>query len=155
MARFPNNFTEMFLICLFTNIARMVPLCWTKWLPELKIDKFCKVFFLCYCFTESSFPAGTSQISYFKVLPWQTSKMVTFNWHLSSLETSTSTSYLELRWAIQGHMVLLSFAFSGGYYFFMATAISKWPWLKLDFQIYRSGTRSEHLLSQTSSFVNS
>ena len=29
----------MFLLCLFAKIAKMVLLCWTKWLPELKIEK--------------------------------------------------------------------------------------------------------------------
>ena len=39
VARFQNNFPSMFLLCLFAKIAKMVLLCWTKWLPELKIEK--------------------------------------------------------------------------------------------------------------------
>ena len=37
--RFWNNFTGMFLRWLSTKIAQMVPLHWTKWPPELKIEK--------------------------------------------------------------------------------------------------------------------
>ena len=39
MAVFQNNFKEMFLLCLFTKIAKMVPLGWTKRQLELKIEK--------------------------------------------------------------------------------------------------------------------
>ena len=39
MARFQNNFTEMFLGWSSTKIAKMVLVCWTKWLPELKMEK--------------------------------------------------------------------------------------------------------------------
>ena len=39
MARFQNNFTEMFLSCPFTKIAQLVPLRKTKWPQELKIEK--------------------------------------------------------------------------------------------------------------------
>ena len=72
-----------------------------------------RVFFPCWCFTGFSFPAGASQgflsllvrhmfsfsagasqISCFKILPWQPNKMATFNRHLSSHDTITSTSYL-------------------------------------------------------------
>ena len=31
--------SEMFLLWPFTKITKIVPLCWTKWLPELKIKK--------------------------------------------------------------------------------------------------------------------
>ena len=37
VAQFQNSFTEMFLSRPFTKIAKMVPLCQTKWPPELKI----------------------------------------------------------------------------------------------------------------------
>ena len=36
-----------------------------------------RVFFFCWCFTGSSFRAGASQISYFKILPWQPNKKTT------------------------------------------------------------------------------
>ena len=39
MAGFQNNFTEMFLKCPFTKIAKMVLLRWTEWPPELEIEK--------------------------------------------------------------------------------------------------------------------
>ena len=39
MAEFQNNVISMFLLCHFAKIAKMVLLCWTKWLPELKIEK--------------------------------------------------------------------------------------------------------------------
>ena len=39
MAWFQNDFIEIFLISPFTKIAKMVLLCWTKWSPELKIEK--------------------------------------------------------------------------------------------------------------------
>ena len=39
MAWFQNNFTEMFLRCASTKIAKMVLLPSTKWPPELKIEK--------------------------------------------------------------------------------------------------------------------
>ena len=39
VARFQNNFTSIFFSCPFAKIAKMVLLCWTKWLPELKIEK--------------------------------------------------------------------------------------------------------------------
>ena len=39
MAQFQNNFTEMFLFWSFTKIAEMGLLDWTKWPPELKIEK--------------------------------------------------------------------------------------------------------------------
>ena len=42
MAQFQINFTEMFLLCPFTKIAKMVPLRKTKWPPELKIEKHFK-----------------------------------------------------------------------------------------------------------------
>ena len=34
-----NNFTGMFLRWLFTKIAQTVPLCWTRWLPELTFKR--------------------------------------------------------------------------------------------------------------------
>ena len=37
--RFWNNFTGMFLRWLSTKIAQTVPLRWTRWPPELKIEK--------------------------------------------------------------------------------------------------------------------
>ena len=40
MARFQNNFTEMFLGWPYTSIAKKVPLHWTKWPPELKMETF-------------------------------------------------------------------------------------------------------------------
>ena len=42
MGRFQNNFTGMFLGWPFIKIAKMVLLCWTKWPPELKIEKLLK-----------------------------------------------------------------------------------------------------------------
>ena len=39
MARFQNNFTEVFLGWPSTKIAKMVLLCWTKWPPKLKVEK--------------------------------------------------------------------------------------------------------------------
>ena len=39
MARFQNNFTEMFFRWPATKIVKMVPLHWTKWPPKLKIEK--------------------------------------------------------------------------------------------------------------------
>ena len=36
---FQNDFTEMFLLCPFIKIAKIVLLCWTKWSSELKIEK--------------------------------------------------------------------------------------------------------------------
>ena len=39
VAWFQNDFTEMFLFSHFTQIAKMVQLCWTKSSPELKIEK--------------------------------------------------------------------------------------------------------------------
>ena len=36
-----------------------------------------RVFYHCWCFTWSFYPAGASQISYFKILLWQPNKMVT------------------------------------------------------------------------------
>ena len=39
MAQFQNSFTEMFLLCPSTKIAKMVPLGQTKWPLELKIAK--------------------------------------------------------------------------------------------------------------------
>ena len=39
MTGFQNNFTEIFLLCLLTKIAKMVPFGLTKWPPELKIEK--------------------------------------------------------------------------------------------------------------------
>ena len=38
VARFQSNFTEVFPYA-FTKIANMVPLEWTKWPPELNIEK--------------------------------------------------------------------------------------------------------------------
>ena len=43
----------------------------------LPLPVFHKVFFPCRCFTGSSFPSGASQISYFKILPWQANKLTT------------------------------------------------------------------------------
>ena len=37
--QFQNNFTQMFPWSSFTKIAKMVPLRWTKWPSELKIEK--------------------------------------------------------------------------------------------------------------------
>ena len=42
MGRFQNNFTGMFLGWPFTKIAKMVLHCWTKWPPDLKIEKLVK-----------------------------------------------------------------------------------------------------------------
>ena len=39
VARFQNNFTSVFLLYPFAKIAKMVLLCWIKWLPELKIEE--------------------------------------------------------------------------------------------------------------------
>ena len=39
MDRFQNNYTEMFLWWPSIIIAKIVPLRWTKWPPELKIEK--------------------------------------------------------------------------------------------------------------------
>ena len=39
MAQFQNNITEMFVLCSYTKIAKMVQLSWIKWPPELKIEK--------------------------------------------------------------------------------------------------------------------
>ena len=75
--RFQNNFTDKFLMSFYQN-AKLVPLGRTKWPPELKIRKNLQgflsllvtmlsllahhmVFFPCWCFTWSSFPAGVSQ----------------------------------------------------------------------------------------------
>ena len=38
MAQFQNNFAEMFLLWPCTKLAKMVPLHWTRWPPELKIE---------------------------------------------------------------------------------------------------------------------
>ena len=45
MHRFWNNFTGMFLRWLSTKIAQIIPLRWTRWLPELKIEKPLNDFF--------------------------------------------------------------------------------------------------------------
>ena len=45
MDRFWNNFTGMFLRWLSTKIAQTVPLHWTRWPPELKIEKPLNDFF--------------------------------------------------------------------------------------------------------------
>ena len=37
-----NHLTQMFLLCPFTKIAKMIPLHWTRWPPELKIEKIFK-----------------------------------------------------------------------------------------------------------------
>ena len=39
IGQFQNNFPEIILGWPPTEIAKMVPLCWTKWLLELKIEK--------------------------------------------------------------------------------------------------------------------
>ena len=39
MTGFQNDFTEMFLLCPLTKIAKMVSFGLTKWPPELKIEK--------------------------------------------------------------------------------------------------------------------
>ena len=39
MTGFQNNFTEMFLLCPLTKIAKMIPFGLTKWPPELRIEK--------------------------------------------------------------------------------------------------------------------
>ena len=39
VAGFQNNFTSVFLFCPFAKNAKMVLLCWTKWLSELKIGE--------------------------------------------------------------------------------------------------------------------
>ena len=39
MSWFQSNFSEVFLLWPFTKIAKIVPLSWTKWPPELKIEK--------------------------------------------------------------------------------------------------------------------
>ena len=129
----------MFLLCLFTKIAKMVPLGSTKLPTELKIDKrkalqvlfsmlvLHKAFFPCWCFTGSPFPAGAlhgllSVLVLHKcstlVLPWQPNKMATFNWHLSSHDIITSINYLELRWVIEGNMTFLV----------MPLAWHRWVW---------------------------
>ena len=66
MGRFQNNFTEMFLGWSSTKIAKMVLLCWTKWLQELKIEKRFKrhlqgqwvdfKIILCKCCPDATFP---------------------------------------------------------------------------------------------------
>ena len=42
LVQIQNNFTELFLIKPFTKIAQMVPLCWTKGLPERQIRNILK-----------------------------------------------------------------------------------------------------------------
>ena len=42
LAQFQNDFRVMFFLFPFTEIAKTFPLCWTKWLPELKIEKALK-----------------------------------------------------------------------------------------------------------------
>ena len=39
MTRFQNNFTEMFLLCSLTKIAKMVSFGLTIWPPEVKIEQ--------------------------------------------------------------------------------------------------------------------
>ena len=39
MSWFQSNFSEVFLLWPFTKIAKIIPLGWTKWPPELKIEK--------------------------------------------------------------------------------------------------------------------
>ena len=105
----------MFFFCLFIKVAKIVPLCWTKWLPELKTDKR---LLSCLCFTQCfSFRVGDSHglsllvCHKFPTLKFchgnQKKTMATFYLHLSSHDTITSTSYLEFRWAIQA--LLLKF----------------------------------------------
>ena len=87
------------VLCLLIKIAKMNPLGWTI---DQRPENLCRVFFPCWCFTGSSFlagwlfkgssfPSGASQISYFKVLPWHSNKMATFNRQLSSHDKMTST----------------------------------------------------------------
>ena len=38
-AWFQNDFTDLFLLCPYTKIAKMVLLWWIEWLPELKIER--------------------------------------------------------------------------------------------------------------------
>ena len=51
-AEFEINFTEMFLRRPFTKIAQMVPLRWTIWPPELKIEKTFKRLLLQNCWAD-------------------------------------------------------------------------------------------------------
>ena len=62
--RFWNNFTGMFLRWLSTKIAQTVPLRWTRWPPELKIEK-----------TLNDFSSLTSALIlkyYYRKVPWVT-----------------------------------------------------------------------------------
>ena len=44
MARIQNNFAVMFHLRPFTKIAKMDPLRWIKWPPELKVEKKINIF---------------------------------------------------------------------------------------------------------------
>ena len=41
VVRFQNDFTEVFLLCLY-QIVKMIPFGWTKWSSVLKIEKSLK-----------------------------------------------------------------------------------------------------------------
>ena len=114
----------------FTRIAKMVLLGWTRWPPDLKIDKRSstrysfpagvnRVFFPCWIFIESSFPDYDSQwlaqkFLSIKVLPWQLNKMATFNGHLSSHMTPSLPQAVlssdEQSRAIMSHLYFLEIA---------------------------------------------
>ena len=77
MGWFQNNFTGMFLGWPFIKIVKMVLLCWTKWPPELKIEKTPKT-------TSSPRPMGWFQNNFTEMLlGWPSSKiakMVLLRW---------------------------------------------------------------------------
>ena len=56
MTRFQNKFTEMFLLCPLTKIAKMVPFGLTKWPPDLKIEKRHRLSCVCQQFTKKTSP---------------------------------------------------------------------------------------------------
>ena len=75
--QFRNNFTQTFPWSSFTKIAKMVLLCWTKWPPELKIEKTPKT-------TSSPRPVGRFQNNFTEMfLGWPSTKiakMVLLRW---------------------------------------------------------------------------
>ena len=77
MGRFQNNFTEMFLGWPSTKIAKMIPLCWTKWPSKLKIEKPFKT-------TSPPRPIGRIQNNFtWMFLGWpstKVAKMVPLRW---------------------------------------------------------------------------
>ena len=76
----PELYCRYWSLMSFTKIAKLVPLGWTKWLHKLKIDKkqtlqvllslltHHVVFFPCWFFSLSSFPAGSSRCLLFLLL---------------------------------------------------------------------------------------